>query len=238
MSGHSKWANIKHRKGSADLKRAALFTKLSKNISIAARAGGDPEFNFSLRAAIDKALSANMTKDKIDHAIKRGTGEIAGGMIEEVLYEGYGPGGAAVLVEALTDNRNRTSASIKHVFAKNGGNMGSSGSVQWMFDRRGVVRGGGKADLSDEDQLRLIEAGVDDISVEDGVQVMTCQPDALAAVRQAASDIGVDVTDAALEWSAKETVQADPSVRVQIEGLFEALDEDEDVSDIYSNVEL
>ncbi|OIO52315.1 YebC/PmpR family DNA-binding transcriptional regulator [Candidatus Uhrbacteria bacterium CG_4_10_14_0_8_um_filter_58_22] len=238
MSGHSKWANIKHRKGAADLRRAALFTKLSKNITVAARNGGDPEFNFSLRTAIDKALAANMTKDKVDQAIKRGTGEIAGGVIEEVLYEGFGPGGVAVLVEALTDNRNRTSSSLKHVFGKNGGNLSGSGSVQWMFVRRGVVRARGKSGLSDDEQLALIGAGTDDIVAEDGMQTLTCQPDSLMSVRQAAAAIDLDAFEVGLEWEAKEPVEVEPSIRGQIESLFEALDDDEDVSEIYSNVEL
>src|SRR5690606_497539 len=139
MAGHSKWANIKHRKGATDKKRATLFTKLAKNITVSAREGGDPEFNFRLRTAIDKALGNNMPKDNIERAIKRGTGEGDGGIIEEVIYEGYGPGGVAVLVEALTDNRNRSSANIKSIFTKNGGSFGASGSVQWMFERRGEI---------------------------------------------------------------------------------------------------
>jgi len=238
MSGHSKWANIKHRKGAADLRRAALFTKLSKNITVTARNGGDPEFNFSLRTAIDKALAANMTKDKVDQAIKRGTGEIAGGIIEEVLYEGFGPGGVAVLVEALTDNRNRTSSSLKRVFSKHGGNLSGSGSVQWMFVRRGVVRARGKSGLSDDEQLTLIEAGTDDLATENGVQILTCQPDSLMQVRQAAAGISLDTFEVGLEWEAKETAEVESAIRGQIESLFEALDDDEDVSDIYSNVEL
>lgn len=238
MSGHSKWANIKHRKGAADARRAALFTKLSKNITVAARSGGDPEFNFSLRTAVDKALAANMTRDKVDHAIKRGTGEIAGGVIEEVLYEGFGPGGAAVLVEALTDNRNRTSASLKHIFSRCGGSLGSSGSVQWMFERKGVVRASGKGGLTDEEQLALIDSGADDINVVEGTHFISCAPDALVKVRDAAGAVGLKSEESGLEWVAKEETVPDEAVKASLEGLFEALDDDEDVNNIYSNVSL
>lgn len=238
MSGHSKWANIKHRKGAADARRAALFTKLSKNITVAARGGGDPEFNFALRTAIDKALAANMTRDKIDHAVKRGTGEIAGGVIEEVLYEGFGPGGTAVMVEALTDNRNRTSASMKHIFAKHGGSLGGSGSVQWMFERKGVVTAAGGGVLTDDAQLLLIDSGADDINEVGGNLSITSAPEALARVRDAAERAGLKIEDSGLEWSAKEEIRVDGDVRERIEGLFEALDDDEDVNGIYSNVKL
>jgi YebC/PmpR family DNA-binding regulatory protein len=238
MSGHSKWATIRHKKGAADAKRAALFTKLSKAITVAAREGGDPEFNFSLRTAIDKALAGNMTKDRIDTAVKRGTGEIEGGIIEEVIYEGYGPGGAAVLIEALTDNRNRTSASLKHAFTKNGGSLGSSGSVQWMFERKGVVRASGKDELSDEDQLTLMDAGAEDIDREDGLHVFTSADSELAKLRGAVQQLGLTLEDAGLEWIAKDENEADDETKGALMKLFETLDEDEDVSNIYSNVTL
>lgn len=238
MSGHSKWATIRHKKGAADAKRASLFTKLSKNVTVAARGGGDPEFNFALRTAIDKAYAGNMTKDKIDHAIKRGTGEIAGGVIEEVIYEGFGPGGVAVLVEALTDNRNRTGPSIKHIFSKHGGNLGASGSVQWMFERKGVVTVTGKEALTDDEQLLLIDAGADDINKVDGTIVVSCAPEVLAKVRDAAQAAGLKVEEFGLEWVAKEENEVDEAVRAQIEKLFEALDDDDDVNNIYSNVSL
>jgi len=238
MSGHSKWASIRHKKGAADSKRAALFTKLSKAITVAARDGGNPEFNFSLRTAIDKALAGNMTKDRIDTAIKRGTGEIAGGIIEEVIYEGYGPGGAAVLIEALTDNRNRTSASIKFAFTKHGGSLGSQGSVQWMFERKGVVRASGKDELTDEDQLALMDAGAEDIDKDDGLHVFTSVDTDLAKIRDAADSLGLKIEDAGLEWVAKDETEADESTKGALTKLFETFDEDEDVSNIYSNVSL
>jgi len=236
MSGHSKWATIRHKKGAADAKRAALFTKLSKAITVAARDGGDPEFNFSLRTAIDKALAGNMTKDRIDTAIKRGTGEIAGGVIEEVIYEGYGPGGSAVLIEALSDNRNRTSANIKHIFTKHGGNLGSQGSVQWMFERKGVVRASGKDELSDDDQLALMDAGVEDMTIEEGVHVITSADTDLAKVRDAVEGLDLKVEDAGLEWIAKDEVEADEAAKGSLMKLLEALDEDEDANNIYTNV--
>jgi YebC/PmpR family DNA-binding regulatory protein len=238
MSGHSKWATIRHKKGAADARRSALFTKLSKAITVAARGGGDPEFNFALRTAIDKALAGNMTKDKIDQAIKRGTGEISGGVIEEVIYEGFGPGGVAVLVEALTDNRNRTSPNIKHIFSRYGGNLGGSGSVQWMFERKGVVTVADKEALTDEEQLLLIDAGTEDINEVEGSIVISSAPDALAKVRDAAEAAGLKVEEFGLEWVAKEDNEVDDAVRGQIEKLFEALDDDEDVNNIYSNVSL
>ncbi len=238
MSGHSKWATIRHKKGAADAKRAALFTKLSKTITVAARGGGDPEFNFALRTAIDKAYAGNMTKDRIETAIKRGTGEIDGGVIEEIIYEGFGPGGAAVLVEALSDNRNRTAANIKHAFTKHGGSLGAQGSVQWMFERKGVVRATGQDALSDENQLALMDAGAEDIIEEDGVHVITSADTNLAKVRDAAESMGLKIEDAGLEWIAKDESEAGDSTKGSLIKLFEALDDDEDVSNIYSNVSL
>lgn len=240
MSKHSKWSKVKHYKGAADAKRAAIFTRLARVITVAAReGGGDPNFNFKLRSAIDQALAANLPKDNIDRAVKKGTGEIASARIEEVLYEGYGPGGVAVLVEALTDNRNRTSANIKHIFSTHGGNLAGVGAVQWMFERKGVIRlKPGKA-VDDNIELALIDAGADDISKdEDGGTAVTCPPDALAKVREAAERLGFGVASAGFEWNAKETnVAFDAAAREKLESLLEALDENEDVGAIYYNLE-
>lgn len=237
MSGHSKWSTIKHKKGAADAKRGALFTKLAKVVTIAARdGGGDPEFNFQLRSAVDLARAANVPKDNIERAIKRGTGEIEGGVIEEVLYEGFGPGGVAVMVQALTDNRNRTGANIKHVFTKHGGNLGGSGAVQWMFEQKGIVRLEGEKEPDDEQQLALIDAGIEDIEVDDGEVVISSPGDALAKVRDAAEAAGFTVTSSDLEWVAKDTVDVNEGVKVKIEKMFEALDDDEDTNGIFSNV--
>lgn len=237
MSGHSKWSTIKHKKGAADAKRAAVFTKLAKVITVAAKDGADPDFNYRLRTAMDAALAANMTKDAIERAVKRGAGGGDSDQIEEVVYEGYGPGGVAVLVEALTDNRNRTSPNIKHIFSKHGGNLGGSGSVQWMFERQGVVRCEA-ASLPEETELALIDAGADDISAEDDALVVSGPVEKLQDLQKAAEGAGLKVSGAGLEWVAKETAALDESKRGQLEKLFEALDDDEDVQAIYYNVEL
>jgi YebC/PmpR family DNA-binding regulatory protein len=236
MSKHSKWAKVKHQKGAVDAKRANVFTKLAREITVAAREGGDPVFNFKLRSAIDRALAENVPKDNIERAIKKGTGEIASDRIEEVIYEGYAPGGLPVLVEALTDNRNRTAPNIRHVFSKHGGNMGASGSVQWMFERFGVVwLAAGQ--LTEVQELALIEAGASDIIEEDdGLSVRT-QPEAVARVRDAAEAAGLRVDDAGFEWVAKEkatSVAADALDKAT--DLLEALEEDEDVSGVYTNL--
>jgi len=237
MSGHSKWSTIKRKKGAADAKRGALFTKLAKVITIAARegGGGDPSFNFQLRSAIDAARAANMPKDNIDRAVKRGTGELDGGRIEEVLYEGFGPAGVAVMVQALTDNRNRTGANIKHIFTKNGGSIGGSGAVQWMFENKGVVRVEGDTMPSEDAQLALIDAGVDDIVLGDGEIVFSTAADAVAKVRDAAEDAGYTVISSQLEWVAKEEVEVADDAKAKIEAMFEALDDDEDANNIYTN---
>lgn len=246
MSGHSKWANIKHQKGAVDAKRSALFTKLAKNITVAAReGGGDLAFNFKLRTAIDAAKAGNVPKDNIERAIKRGTGELEGARIEEVVYEGYGPGGAAILVIALTDSRNRTSSNLKHVFSKNGGNLGATGAVQWMFMQKGIVRAmpvGRQAEGAtmpgDEAQLALIDAGAEDITVdEDGALLILSPKEALQAVSQAATAVGITPTSIAIEWLPKERVQA-PSDTGGLLILLEQLDDDEDVDAVFTNVDV
>ena len=237
MSGHSKWSKIRHKKGDADAKKANIFTKLAKNIAIAAKDGGDPDFNFSLRTAINAALSANMTKDAIEKSVKRGSGEGNEAVIEEALYEGYGPGGVAVIVEALTDNRNRTSPSIKHIFSKRGGNLGATGSVQWMFERQGIVRVESD-NLSDEEELAMIDAGADDISPEEGEVVISGTLDSLQKLQEAAEKVGLKIISANPEWIPKDIIPIDESKKSQLESLFEALDDDEDVNAIYYNVDL
>ena len=238
MSKHSRWSKVKHHKGPADAKRAAVFTKMARVITVAAReGGGDPNFNFKLRSAIDQALEANLPKDNIDRAIKKGTGEIASDRIEEVVYEGYGPGGTAIMVEALTDNRNRTSSNLKHAFSIGGGNMAGSGAVQWMFDRKGVVRlKGGKP--GDEAELALIDAGADDIAADDAGVTVSCGPEAVTRVRDAAEKAGLAIAGIGFEWSAKEKGPAlDAETKEKLEGLLESLDEDEDVNALYTNYE-
>jgi YebC/PmpR family DNA-binding regulatory protein len=236
MSKHSKWAKVKNYKGVADAKRAALFTKLARAITVAAReGGGDPAFNFKLRSAVDAALAQNMPKDNVDRAIKKGTGEISGEAIEAVVYEGYGPGGIAILIEALTGNRNRTSQNLKHAFSVHGGNLAATGAVQWMFERRGVVRLAG-GPPGEKAEMALIEAGADDIAVEDGEAAVVCAPDALMKVKGAAETEGATVVSASFEWVAKEKAVVPDEKREQLEELLEALDDDEDVNEIYTNL--
>jgi len=236
MSKHSKWAKVKNYKGAADAKRAAVFTRLARQITVAARdGGGDPSFNFKLRAAIDQALEANLPKDNIERAVKKGTGEIVADRIEEIVYEGYGPGGVAILLETLTDSRNRTSANVRHTFSLHGGNMGTSGSVQWMFEHKGVVRLKNKP--TEDQELALIDAGADDIAQDGEEAVVTCAPDAVAKIRDAALAAGFTIASIGFEWNAKEPVAVnDTETRAKLEELLEALDEDEDVSAVYANL--
>jgi YebC/PmpR family DNA-binding regulatory protein len=233
----SEWSKIKVYKGPADAKRSAVFTRMARLITIAAReGGGDQNFNFKLRSAIERALDANMPKDSIERAVKKGTGEIVAEKIEETLYEGYGPGGVAVLVEALTDNRHRTSANIKHAFSVHGGNMAATGAVQWMFERRGIVTLK-ETTLAEEDELALIDAGVMEIAAQDGSLRLICAPDAVGKVRIAAENLGMHAASMAFEWVAKDKVpELHAKTRASIEELFKALDEDEDVSGIFSNL--
>src|SRR6266550_1467521 len=208
MSGHSKWAQIKHRKAVTDARRGQLFTKLARAITVAAReGGGDPDANFTLAAAVQKARDYSMPKDNIQRAIDRGTGAAGGAdAIERVIYEGYGPGGAAILVEALTDNRNRTSADMRHVFDKQGGSLGEPGSVAWVFDKRGVILVDGERH-SEDDLIVAIDAGADDVSADGDLLKVTTDPSALAAVREALKSAGVEVGSAELAMEPKSVVE-------------------------------
>ena len=205
MSGHSKWASIKHKKAATDAKRGQLFTKLARAITVAAReGGGDPDANFTLAAAIQKARDYSMPKDNIQRAIDRGTG--AGGgddAIERVVYEGYGPGGAAILVEALTDNRNRTSAEIRHAFDKHGGSLGEPGSVAWVFEKRGVVAGRRRALLRGRPDRRRSTPGAEDVSADGDSLKVVCAAEDLAAVREALEAAGVEIESAELDHGAE-----------------------------------
>ena len=243
MSKHSKWAKIKRAKGGTDARRANVFTKMARVITVAAReGGGDPNFNFKLRTAIDRALAANLPKENVDRAIKKGTGEIASARIEEVTYEGYAPGGLPVIVEALTDNRNRTSANLKYIFSINGGSFAATGAVQWMFIRKGAVTLKTAA-LTEDQELVLIEAGADDIVAEaadeDAPATVTVYgaPEDLAQLRDAAEKSGLAVDDAAFEWLPKEkAAPVATDVMEKAVELFNALEDDEDVSEIYTTV--
>jgi YebC/PmpR family DNA-binding regulatory protein len=241
LSGHSKWSSIKHKKGAADAKRGQLFSKLSKAIIVAAKnGGGDPANNLALQNAIEKAKSYSMPKDNIDRAIAKGSGADADAdAFESITYEGYGPEGVAVIVEALTDNRNRTAADVRHLFSKHGGNLGTDGSVSWQFDRRGVVVV--PAEGVDEDELFLAAAdgGADDIELDGDVFQITSAPEQLAAVRAAVEGAGFTVDSAELSLVPKTTVGVDDEAKArQIMRLMDALEENDDVQDVYANFDI
>ncbi|MGH7902576.1 MAG: YebC/PmpR family DNA-binding transcriptional regulator [Candidatus Dormibacteraceae bacterium] len=237
MSGHSKWAGIKHKKAIVDAKRGQAFTRLSREVTIAAKEGGAPDGNFRLRLAIQKAREANMPADKIDAAIKRGTGEMAGERLEELRYEGYGPAGVAIIVDAVTDNRNRTAASLKHLFTKFGGNLGESNSVAWMFDRKGVVEvGAGRRD-PEEVGLAAIEAGADDVRVEGTSVEITTGPAQLEAVREAVAPLGT-VENAEVTMQPRTSVHVEEDKAASVLRLLEALEENDDVQQVYANFDI
>ena len=241
MSGHSKWSTIKHKKGAADAKRGALFTKLSRAIMAAAKEGGaDPTANLTLQNAVEKARSYSMPKDNIERAIARGSGADAdAASFETIVYEGYGPSGVAVLVEALTDNRNRTAAEVRHVFAKNDGNLGTSGAVAWLFERRGVAMVA--ADGVDEDDLMLAaaEGGADDIEQDGSSFQVTTAPESLTAVREAIEAAGFTIESVDVTMVPKTTVAVeDESAAKKIVRLMDALEENDDVQDVYANFDI
>ena len=241
MSGHSKWSSIKHKKGAADSKRGQLFSKLSRAIIVAAKEGGpDPAANLALQNAIEKARSYSMPKDNIERAIAKGSGADAdGSTYETVVYEGYGPEGVAVLVEALTDNRNRTASEVRHAFTKHGGNLGTTGAVAWQFERRGVVVVA--AEGADEDELVLAaaEAGADDVSLDGTSFVVTGAPESLTPLRQALETAGFAVESVELAMVPKSTVAvSDESTARRIVNLVEGLEDTEDVQDVYANFDI
>jgi YebC/PmpR family DNA-binding regulatory protein len=241
VSGHSKWSSIKHKKGAADAKRGQLFSKLSRAIIVAAKEGGaDPAGNLALQNAIEKARSYSMPKDNIERAIAKGSGADAeAASFETVVYEGYGPEGVAVLVEALTDNRNRTASEVRHAFTKHGGNLGTTGAVAWQFERRGVVLV--PADGADEEVLvtAAAEGGADDVELDGSSFVVTSAPESLSAVRQALEDAGFTVESVELAMVPKTTVAvADESVARRIVKLVEGLEDTEDVQDVYANFDI
>ncbi len=239
MSGHSKWAGIKHKKAVVDAKRGQAFTRASREITIAAReGGGDPEGNFRLRLAIQRAREINMPADRIQAAIDRGTGASKGEALEELRYEGYGPAGVAILVDAMTDNRNRTSASLKHIFSKHGGNLAEAGAVAWMFERKGIIEVDPGGVDPDEVGLAAIDAGAEDVRVEDGsIEITTAPPD-LEAVRDAVEALGVKVENAEITMHPKQTVPVDEDKVPAVLRLLEHLEEDDDVQQVYANFDI
>ena len=240
MSGHSKWASIKRKKGATDAKRGQLFSKLARAIIVAAREGGpDPAANLALQNAIEKAKDASMPKDNIERAIARGAGSSAdGAAYETVTYEGYGPAGIAVYVEAVTDNRNRTAAEVRHIFSKSEGSLGESGSVAWLFERRAVVLVDGAAD-EDELTLAAADGGADDVEREGDTWRVIAAPEALASVREAVDAAGMTVESAELTMVPKTIVEVDDeSAAKRVLRLMDALEENDDVQDVYANFDI
>lgn len=240
MSGHSKWATTKRAKAVVDAKRGAIFTKLSNLISIAARKGGDPEMNFELRLAIDRARAANMPKDNIERAVKRGTGEGGGGPIEELVYEGMGPAQAQFVIRVLTDNRNRAAANVRHLFTKHGGALGA---VLWNFEQKGLLMISKEAWESakldwDEFLLEGIDAGIEDAQLEDEGAVIYTKPEHFAAVKKWLEGKKITTASAAIEYVAKDKLEISGDDRAKVESFIDALEGDEDVSDYFTNATL
>ncbi len=241
MSGHNKWSSIKHKKGAADAKRGKVFSRLGKEITLAAKfGGGDPELNPRLRGAVDAAKNANMPNDNIERAIKKGTGDLEGGALEELVYEGYGPGGVAIMISALSDNRNRTASNLRACFAKNNSNLAANGAVAWMFNRKSrfVVEG----EKADEELLLkvLIEAGADaeQLEAEDGQAEIIAPPEAFESVFNALREADVPVAESSLTFIPENSSRLDDIGEVrQALRLIEALEEDDDVQAVYSNLD-
>ena len=239
MSGHSKWASIKHKKAVVDQRRGQHFTKLTRAISVAAReGGGDIEGNPSLALAVQKARDASMPKDNIERAIAKGTGEgVDADRIESVLYEGYGPGGVALLIEALTDNRNRTGADVRHALSKHGGSLGEPGSVSYLFDKAGVIAvDAGRYD--EEDLLVAIDAGAQDISLDDDVYEIVCEPGDLGAVRDAMTEAGVEIESADITQRPKVRVAVQEAEAARLLKLIDMLEESDDVGAVHANFDV
>jgi YebC/PmpR family DNA-binding regulatory protein len=239
MSGHSKWASIKHKKAVVDARRGQHFTKLARAITVAAReGGGDPTGNSGLALAIQKARDASMPKDNIERAIAKGTGEGADTeQIESVAYEGYGPGGVALLIEALTDNRNRTGAEMRHILGKHGGTLGEPGSVSYLFDKRGVVVVDANR-YSEDDLMPAIDAGAEDISLDEDVYEVITEPADLAAARDALTASGVEIESADLTQRPRARVPVDESDAAKLMRLIDALEENDDVSAVHANFDV
>jgi YebC/PmpR family DNA-binding regulatory protein len=238
MSGHSKWATIKHKKAALDAKRGKSFTRINKEIMIAARSGGDPDGNPRLRSAVLAAKAASMPSDNIKKAIMRGTGEIEGGQIDEVMFEGYGPGGAAVLVNVATDNRNRTVSELRHAFSKNGGNLGEQGSVAWMFERKSQIFVAGEKASEDQLMSVALEAGGDDLRQEGESWEILSAPEAHEAVQKALEAAGIPVLEASIAMVPKNLVKLEGKSAAGMLRLNDVLEEHEDVQNVYSNFDI
>lgn len=237
MSGHSKWSTIKRKKGAADAQRGAVFTKLSREIIIAAKQGADPAANFKLRLAVQRAKAQNMPNDNIERAIAKGAGQGEGEQLDEITYEGYGPGGTAILVATLTDNRNRTVAEVRHRFSRSGGNLGETGSVGWQFEAKGIITIPVKDADPDDLALQAIDAGADDISVDDGVLEVQTEPVKLEEVRKTLESAGLEIENADFAMVPKTLIELDEKTAHQAMRLLEGLEDLEDVQRVYSNAD-
>jgi YebC/PmpR family DNA-binding regulatory protein len=239
VAGHSKWAGIKHKKAIVDARRGKLFTKLARAITVAAKeGGGDADGNPALALAIQKAKDASMPKDNIERAIGKGTGAGADAdAFESVTYEGYAPGGVAMLVEALTDNRNRTGSEVRHAFAKGGGSLGEPGSVAYLFDKKGLVLVDAER-YGEDDLLPAIEAGAEDVGVDDDVFEITCEPADLTAVREALAEAGIEVEQAEVAWQPRTRVPLDEEAATKVLRLVDALEENDDVQAVHANFDV
>lgn len=239
MSGHSHWATIKRSKGAADAKRGQLFTKLGREIEIAARdGGGDPAANFRLRLAIDKAKQAQMPKENIERAILRGTGQLKGEAIEEINYEGYGPQGSALIVEVVTSNRNRAASEVRRVFSRHGGNLGATGSVAWMFERKGYISILPRDGDAEELALMAIDAGAEDVKVDDDLVEVFTRVEDLKKIKEAFEVRKIPFESAQLSWVPKSMARLDEKATIQNMRLIDALEELDDVQQVYSNLEI
>lgn len=240
MSGHSKWHSIKHKKGREDAKRGQIFSKLSRAIGVAAKeGGGDPELNPSLAQAIEKAKEFNMPADNIKRAVQKGTGEIAGATYEHLTYEAYGPGGVAMMIDIMTDNKNRTAADMRHIFTKHGGKLGSSGSVAWMFEQKAVALVPKDSQVDEDTLLTIVlEAGADDMVAEDDHYEIISQPQDLTNIKAALEDSTVAYTSAEITLLPKDTVKPNPADAKKLLKLMDALEEHEDVQNVYANFDI
>ena len=239
MSGHSKWSSIKHKKAAADAKRGKVFTRLIKEIAVAAReGGGDQDANPRLRAAVNNAKAQNMPNDTIERGIKRGTGQLPGANYEEIIYEGYGPKGVAIIVEVVTDNRNRSTADVRFILSKHGGNLGEQGSVSWMFDKKGLIVV--DKDKADEDELMMIalEAGAEDIKTEDDSFEIITAPADFESVKNAIDEAEIETDLAEISMIPQTTVKLDGEEAIQLLKIMEGLEEHEDVQNVYSNFDI
>ncbi|MGI6678649.1 MAG: YebC/PmpR family DNA-binding transcriptional regulator [Dehalobacterium sp.] len=240
MAGHSKWANIKHKKAKQDEAKGAVFTKISKEIMVAVKQGGpDPEGNFRLKLSIQKAKANNMPNDNINRAIQKASGSTEGDNFEEIFYEGYGPGGVAILLSIVTDNRNRTASEIRHTFSKNGGNLGETGCVAWMFDRKGRLTVNLENQDKDELMLLALEAGAEDFRAEEGIGEIITEPDSLEEVRKFLSEKGLVIEEEEVTMIPQNTIQVDDLEQsIKIMKMVESLEDHDDVQNVYGNFEI